>query len=113
MRVPPVGLDWRYVTLSLIHTHVHAKWQMANSVRTATNVVIPPSPYRLGTSGRYTEVQQAGTFGIFPGARLGTCRNSSTVPLVWYWHPKSNLDPYYQWDGCFCPFFATPAEATL
>ena len=32
-------------------------------------------------------------FGIFPGTGLETHRNSSTVPLVWCWHPNSNLDP--------------------
>jgi hypothetical protein len=26
---------------------------------------------------------------FFPEARLGTCRNTFTVPLVWDWHPKS------------------------
>ena len=35
---------------------------MANGVRTATNVVTPPSQQGLGP---YSEALQAGTFGVF------------------------------------------------
>ncbi len=71
---------------------------MANGVRSATNVVTPPSPLRTrirtrirrGTSSRRVSA-------YFPGAGLGTLRNSLTVPLAWCWHPKSNLDLTMLW----------------
>ena len=58
---------------------------MANGVRTATNVVTPPSPY--GPSGHYAETQQAGAFGIFP-RNLQALIDSTTywpgvVPFNW------------------------------
>ena len=49
-----------------------------------------PQSIGLGPSGHYTEA--AGMFGNIPGAGLGTFRNSLTAPLVWCWHPMSNLD---------------------
>ena len=51
-----------------------------------------PLVRRTRTSGCYAEALWASSaFGIVPGARLGTCRNSLTASLVWRWHPKSNL----------------------
>ena len=41
--------------------HTHTKWQMA-IIRTAINVVTPPSLQGLG---RYTEAQQADAIGMF------------------------------------------------
>ena len=38
--------------------------------------------------------------------RLGAPRRTLTVPLIWCWHPKSNLNRFWhcQWDcRCFCP----------
>ena len=88
-------------------------WQMANGVRTATNVVTPPSLQGLGPLWAlhrgtvvYNEPVRSAIF--FPGDKLETRRNSLTVPLVWYWHPKSNLEHtrslYCRWDRCFGPF---------
>ena len=41
----------------------------------------PPSPQRLGLSGRYTEALRASTLGIIPEA--SRAKNSQAVPLVW------------------------------
>ena len=83
--------------------------EMANGVRTASDVVTLPSPQGLGPLQVLDSDKMSRR--IFLEPMLGTCRNTLTVPLVWYWHPKSNLDPtrswHYRWDGRF----ATPAKA--
>ena len=77
---------------------------MANGVRTATNVVTPPSPY--GPSGHYAETQQASPFGIFP-KNLQELINSTTdvvlAPKVdSTWTPSGFLALLMGW--MFCPF---------
>ena len=99
----------------------YGKWQRqmatANGVRTATNVVMPPSPYGLGPSRHYIEAYWAGAFLAFvPGAGLGTHRNSSTVPpgVVLVPEVKPGLPPrgywYCRWDGCFFLLFSIPRQ---
>ena len=101
---------------SQAHVHcTHGKWQ--NGVRTTTNVVMPPSAYKLESSGCYTEAYEPARFGIFPWAGLGTCRNSSRVPLVWYWYPEFNLYPArilaLSMGWMFLPFFATSSRSQI
>ena len=54
-----------------------------NGVRAVSNVVLPPST-PPGPPGRRADALRASAFGIFPGARLGNHRNTSTVPMMLY-----------------------------
>ena len=66
----------RIYSLFNVRTHTQNLWygKKVNVVRTATNVVMFPSPWGLGPPGSYAEAQRA---GIFPVAGLGIRRNSS------------------------------------
>ena len=67
----------------LSHTHTHTPL-----MRSCPLVRKDQDP--LGSTQRLTSQR---IWHFFRGAGLGTRRKTSTAPLVWCWHPKSNLDP--------------------
>ena len=103
-------LTWMLPAKVCVHTHTHTHIKQMDQELPQT--WSHPLVTRTRTSGRYAEALQDSVFCHFPGARLGTRRNSLTVPLVHCWHTRSNLDPtsyywHYKWGWCFL----SPADA--